>query len=185
MTTTATVPPSVPLAQIVRLPVAARNFGNHDNLFRSGEVPWPVDGRYESTTGRYRSGRRGGQRLWQLHVLVWSQDRPRQRQRPRVAGHLRPTDDDEDGTHTLLFGRKDPPRPLLSPPLLTTTSLCKAHGRKWWRQCAPPPPSPCCGEYDTLELRITVGKSVLFYSTIYILCRVAECNGGDREGSEK
>ena len=42
-------------------------------------------------------------------------------------------------------------------------------------------PPPCCGESDTLELRITVGKSILFYYTIYILCRVEACDGGNRE----
>ena len=35
-----------------------------------------------------------------------------------------------------------------------------------------------------LELRITVGKSVLFYSTIYILCRVAAGGGGGGEGGD-
>ena len=33
------------------------------------------------------------------------------------------------------------------------------------------------GESDTLELIITVCKSILFYSTIYILCRVAALAG--------
>ena len=40
---------------------------------------------------------------------------------------------------------------------------------------------PRRGESDTLELRITVGKSVLLYYTIYILCRVAVCGGGGGE----
>ena len=36
--------------------------------------------------------------------------------------------------------------------------------------------------YDNIELRITVGKSVLLYSTIYISCRVAACGDGGEGG---
>ena len=35
------------------------------------------------------------------------------------------------------------------------------------------PPLPCLGESDTIELIITLGKSVSLYSTIYILCKVS------------
>ena len=45
-------------------------------------------------------------------------------------------------------------------------------------------PPPGRGEFDTLELVINVGKSVLFYSTIYILCRVPAGSVGGGEGSD-
>ena len=45
-------------------------------------------------------------------------------------------------------------------------------------------PPARCGEPNALESRITVGKYVLFYYTIYILCRVVVCGGGDREGGD-
>ena len=48
----------------------------------------------------------------------------------------------------------------------------------------PPPPLPRHGESDTLESRITVGKSVLLYSTIYILCRVAAAGVSGGEGGD-
>ena len=45
-------------------------------------------------------------------------------------------------------------------------------------QPSPPPfPPSHRGESDTLELRITVCKSILFYSTIDILCRLAALAG--------
>ena len=47
----------------------------------------------------------------------------------------------------------------------------------WTLDTLPPPPRHV--ESDTLELKITVGKYTLFYSTIYVLCRVAACGGGD------
>ena len=46
------------------------------------------------------------------------------------------------------------------------------------------PPPPGRGEFDTLELVINVDKSVLFYSTIYILFRVEACSVGSREGGD-
>ena len=46
--------------------------------------------------------------------------------------------------------------------------------------CTPPPLR--CGESNTLELRITVGKFILFYSNIYIFSRVLVCSSGIGEG---
>ena len=50
---------------------------------------------------------------------------------------------------------------------------------------------PCCGNSYTLEPIITIGKYISFYSTIYILCRVAACGvvggkgGNDRRGKSE
>ena len=46
-------------------------------------------------------------------------------------------------------------------------------------------PPPGRGEFDTLELVINVGKSVLFYSTINILCKIVTCDSGDGKGCDE
>ena len=55
-------------------------------------------------------------------------------------------------------------------------SEMKTRPHRW-----PPPPPSRRGESDTLELRITVDKSILLYYTIYILFRVASGGSGNVE----
>ena len=89
--------------------------------------------RYKSITGGYGSERRGrGHSILQMRACIWRKNRlRRRRRRPKASGHLRPTDNDEAGARTLLFGRKDPPHTVFSTLLLTTTYLQEGHGRSW------------------------------------------------------
>ena len=143
------------------------NFGNYDNPLLSAEVLWPMAGKYESTTGGYHSGRRGGgegcgscmHKFWgRINYgsgSVWK----------RRAGCIQLTTT----------------RPAHGPAYLggwICFTLCLAPSL-WWQLLsmrdtedngsddAPPPPT-CCGESDMILLRITVGKSILLYCTIYI-----------------
>ena len=72
----------------------------------------------------------GRKSIRQLRTCVWRKNQPRQRQRPKETGRSLPTDDDEAGARTILFGRRDMPRPVLSTLLLTTTSIQEVHGRQ-------------------------------------------------------
>ena len=58
-----------------------------------------------------------------MRACVRIQDRP-QRHRTKEVGRLHTTTGNESGAQTLLFGSRDPPRPVFIPPLLSMTSIC-------------------------------------------------------------